>query len=261
MKIYIKSTQSLDNYISWRDLREIAKSTSDSDLLTYLSKHPNPKIRLAVYQNLYTSDEIRNRMMRNEKDPGILEYLESSGIQDARAIARNPNTSTEVLLKLSHSPDASVRWEVAGNPNVPIERLYVGKNKNTPPQILAKLANDEAKAVRMYVANNPNTSPEVLTKLIEDSDATVRSWTISNKSTPPEALARYSERVTDGSNVLRNPNTPPEIVARFMNDKSYEIRMKVAKHQNASQEVLAKLAKDRSRQVREAAIHNPNYRG
>jgi Leucine rich repeat variant len=48
---------------------------------------------------------------------------------DNLSLARNPNTSPEVLSRLAEDPDAGVREVVAYNPN-------------TPPEVLAPLAGD-----------------------------------------------------------------------------------------------------------------------
>jgi len=41
----------------------------------------------------------------------------------------------------------------------------VAENPNTPPQILAQLANDKCQTVRQLVAENPNTPPEVRSQI------------------------------------------------------------------------------------------------
>ena len=46
----------------------------------------------------------------------------------------------------------------------------LARNPNTPPEILARLANDNNWGVRCRVAYNPNTSPENLERLANDDD-------------------------------------------------------------------------------------------
>ena len=50
-------------------------------------------------------------------------------------LARSEDTSADVLIKLSKHKDVSIRWEVAGNPNTPME-------------VLEKLTKDEDEGVR-----------------------------------------------------------------------------------------------------------------
>ena len=45
-----------------------------------------------------------------------------------------------------------------------VARAAVARNPNTPPEVLAKLAEDEYWDIRQAVAENPNTPPEVLAK-------------------------------------------------------------------------------------------------
>lgn len=44
-------------------------------------------------------------------------------------------------------------------------RVEVAKNPNTSPELLTKLANDRSNKVKIAVAGNPNTPPEVLCKI------------------------------------------------------------------------------------------------
>jgi hypothetical protein len=65
-------------------------------------------------------------------------------------LAKNPNTSADVLEKLAFDKDWLVRMCVACNPN-------------TSPKVLEKLANDEVVDVRDAVAENPNTPKYIKT--------------------------------------------------------------------------------------------------
>ena len=67
-------------------------------------------------------------------------------------------------------------------------RRKISININTPPEVLAYLANDKDEWVRIGVAWNKNTPPEVLAKLVEDVDRGVRRGVARNKNTPPEIL-------------------------------------------------------------------------
>jgi len=45
--------------------------------------------------------------------------------------------------------------------------MRVAENRNTPPEILRKLANSPEKSVRNSVARNPHTPEDVLKKMSE----------------------------------------------------------------------------------------------
>ncbi len=48
------------------------------------------------------------------------------------------------------------------------DRCVIAVNKNTPPEVLARLANDVDHHVRYHVAKNPNTLPETLDRLVDE---------------------------------------------------------------------------------------------
>ena len=87
--------------------------------------------------------------------------------QGARqAVASNPLTSVETLVKLSQQPDT------AG---------YVASNPNTPTETLAELANSHATLIREAVAKNPNTPSAALALLALDTHERVRLMVASNQ--------------------------------------------------------------------------------
>jgi hypothetical protein len=57
-------------------------------------------------------------------------------------------------------------------------------NPNTPPETLARLANDKDSDVRCYVAYNPNASPETLERLANDENYWVRHDVAGNPNIP-----------------------------------------------------------------------------
>ena len=59
-------------------------------------------------------------------------------------LARRRNTPPEILERLANDEDFYVRWHVA-------------ENHNTPPETLERLANDHFYYVRLGVTRNPNT--------------------------------------------------------------------------------------------------------
>ena len=87
------------------------------------------------------------------------------------SVARNPNTSADVLTELAKDS----YWCV---------RSYVARNPNTPADVLTELAKDSDYIVRRNAAGNPNTSSDVLTELAKDSYWCVRSYAAGNPNTP-----------------------------------------------------------------------------
>ena len=95
-------------------------------------------------------------------------------------LAADPNTSTEILTRLSEDEDSWVRWGVAENPN-------------TPAEILNRLSKDKDQEVRWGVAENPNTPAEILNRLSKDQGSHVRWGVTKNLHAPIEVLARLSK--------------------------------------------------------------------
>lgn len=77
--------------------------------------------------------------------------------------------SYDDLVEFADSEIFTLRCIAAGHPS-------------TPPEILAKLANDKNEWVREEVASNKLTPPEILAKLADDDSKSVRNAARSNKS-------------------------------------------------------------------------------
>ena len=112
---------------------------------------------------------------------------------------------TELLVALSKVEDMGSRWAVAKNPHTPVEvliklaedevnlvRALVATNPNTPTYILYKLFEDE-KIVRDGISGNPNAPAELLEKLAEDPDKLVRLRVAENPATPKEVLSKLTQ--------------------------------------------------------------------
>ncbi len=65
-----------------------------------------------------------------------------------------------------------------------MDKFELAQKSNTPPEVLEKLATDEAWGVRYSVAHNPNTPPKALEKLANDKDIVVRRCVAYTSNTP-----------------------------------------------------------------------------
>jgi pentose-5-phosphate-3-epimerase len=68
-------------------------------------------------------------------------------------------------------------------------------NPNTPPETLARLAEDDDLNVRWYLTMNPNTSPETLERLADDVRLLVRHGISLNPNTP-QYVKEYLDAVS-----------------------------------------------------------------
>lgn len=212
------------------------------------------------------------------KDPQtpvtILEQLAEDPIFTVRAeVATNPHASAIVLAKLiedreddggylvrevaaHHQTSARVLSQIFADRSNWAERYrsctlwydldaIIAYHRNTPVEILARLAEDGDSRTRSVVAGNPNTPVEILTRLAEDG----------------LEIDRGNEDGCDGvrAAVAHNPHTPAAIFARLARDKCDSVRIAVAGSLYAPESVLASLARDPQLRVLRVLQDNPVF--
>ena len=72
--------------------------------------------------------------------------------------------------------------------------------------------------VRRDVADNPNTPPDVLARLADDRDEKVRKLVAENPNTPPEVSARLAESKNTSSHTNSKNNRWSSIIKGVQND-------------------------------------------
>ena len=253
--------------MSEKELKDLARSTSDVEILKILAVNANYEVRCTV--------------------------------------AENKNAPVELLSVLAQDEDIYVRWEVAGNKNTSVETLVmlasdkewwvqstVAKNENTPKKALAMLAKDEDTGIRCAVVENKNTPVELLAVLAQDDDVRVRWAVAENRSTPTDVLAMLAKDECIGVRcaVAENENTPKEALDMLSKDNNewvskraedalrernkklgkennmvlsldvttlpYDVRMTMAENKESPLELLEVLACDSDGDVREEIAKN-----
>lgn len=116
-------------------------------------------------------------------------------------LAKSNMATVEELVELSNTPDWLVKQAVAGN-------------RNTSPDILDKLSNDEYIGVVFEVARNPRTPVKTLAKLFENSDYALP--------------------------LAQNPACPIKFLKELGNDKRDYVRKAVDKNLNKQKEIQVK---------------------
>ena len=134
---------------------------------------------------------------------------------------------------------------------------------NASPEMIEELAEDEDSYVRYEVAKNPNTPIDILTKLAEDENSDVRWGAIRNPNTPADILRELAEDKEwyVRYEVTRNPNTTVDILAKLAEDEDWSVRQAVADNSRTPVEILMKLAEDKDERVRKVAISQLRRRG
>lgn len=186
------------------------------------------------------------------------------------AVARNENTSTITLERLSYDLDERIRAEVAGNPNVTKEiverfladtelvRLNVAKNLNTDSHCLDCLCEDESVEIRCIVAERTNLSKIAQYRLSYDNDINVLRALAKNINIEPEILRRLFLCCWDYQlcrHIAENPKTNWEILDN-LSRQGYA--KEVAANPSSILKTLHNLGKSSDWWVRYALNQNPN---
>jgi hypothetical protein len=188
-----------------------------------------------------------------------------------KAIAQNPNTPTDILMKLFwHFP-----IEVLNNPVLDLlllenpdflYRLFLVNPKVFSKQDLPKFFNQWAKThpdanIRTaFLANSTHIPQEWLEEFSDDASSFIRSLVAQKEKAPGHILLKLAEdkcaevRVT----VAKNPNSPTDALKLLANDEIHRIRELVAGHSNTPIHILEKLAINKYEDVRFAIAKNPN---
>ena len=193
----------------------------------------------------YGKYNIASNPAYRDQNPELFDELMNDA-ECRREIANYENTPPEILAKMWDDEDDEVRKNVSYNPN-------------TPPYILAKMWEDKDDEVRNGVARNRNTPPDTLAKMWEDKYYFVRRNVAGNPNTPPEILAKIWEANNDEAMgaVASNPSTPPYILAIMRDDEDDAVREDVANNPRTPPETLAKMWDDEDKDVRRNIARNP----
>ena len=115
-------------------------------------------------------------------------------------------------------------------------RIKFASLENTPPEILAKLANDESYDVCDSAIRNPNMPVKFIEEILEDEYA------------DEEQLRSVADSLF----------TPVKIIEKLAKNDSWYVRYGVAENPRTPIEILKKFAEDEEEEnsVREAAMEN-----
>jgi hypothetical protein len=181
----------------------------------------------------------------------------------AQLVATNPTTPPQLLQELAESRDATTRKNVTMNPNTPSEVLlrlaweFPGELLNNP--IFALL-----------LLENPNLFDDMprhtLERLLKYEYEIEPSTTINTQATEyqgliPEyclqQLANPQKDLTRRCLVAKHLYTPAYLLEKLAKDEMY-VRMAVALNRNAPVYLMEKLAQDREWRVRDGIAMNRN---
>jgi len=123
---------------------------------------------------------------------------------------RDPNTAPETLVRLAASEDEAIRKQVAGN-------------RSTPPSTLVDLAADPSVEVRRSVAFNMATPVEGLWALRDDTDELVMTGLATHPDTPAGILRMLLARSSDvylTARLAAHPSLPTDLLESLADPES-----------------------------------------
>lgn len=217
--------------------------------LRELAQHHHFSVRLAVAHNPNVPLEILEQLVCDRhlevshqalKHPhttldllnGNSEFNKAKNWRLRVMIARNLQTSLDVLLQLAEDDSAFVRYAVSRNPKTPHDiavqacnpdyfqqLLQAGATGNNQRQ-LERLSASHSVKLRMAVANNPNTPRRVMEVLLVDCCYQVRRELARNQKAPESILKVLADDLWScvRVSVAANPKTSREIKIKLCQD-------------------------------------------
>jgi hypothetical protein len=196
-------------------------------------------------------------------------------------IAHDPDTTTELLLKLFELPEDAEfsRLQLLDHPNLPKshflelveefsksnvenDRIKVAVQQHTPIHIQRILCHDTSASVRSWLANKTEHQ-EILEFLSTDTDENVKG-NAKHKLNPDFHLSKEHNLELAKSNESGKRQSAArhtlhiEIIELLLGDKEKEVRECIARNTYTTTPILQKLVKDPAYEVREAILNNPN---
>ena len=197
-------------------------------------------------------------------------------LEQARQIAQNENTASELLAELANSEDCQVRKAVAANPNTPVKVLkklgseFPEEITNNPIFSLLLLEKPNSKFIRLSLARSSTTEAETLERLAELEEEDILCAIACNYSTPVHLLEQlasreqtyteYGERLITKvpACIAANPHTPPRILDKLANHNDSYVRQVVAENKNTLPTTLEKLAYKNNKHILLKVAQNIN---
>lgn len=211
--------------------------SEDKDILVQCYVAKNKNIPIETLEKLARCEnwQLRSWVADNKITPNyILEFfvdemakLKDVELQDKLVllnVAKNPNTSVEVLEKLLLDDWDWVIGEALKNSKMPVEKLI-------------EFSEHKSSEVRRLLAKNPNIPYEILLKLI--------------KSTNDKSAI----------NILSDVKLPIDMFKEFSESTDVAVRRQIASNSQAPTEILQKLASPtENSEVRSAALYTLKVR-
>ncbi|MEH2059718.1 MAG: hypothetical protein V7K97_26895 [Nostoc sp.] len=210
----------------------------------------------------------------------VLEELSLHPQPEVReAVARNPNTPIEVLLKLGKEfPDAITANPIFNlllleNPDSHFVRLSLARSTTTSESAIARLSKIEDEEILCAVARNPKTPLHILEQLLEnpptfydDENADEFDFDelfiaiVQNPNTSESLLLQLAERGSSNVKmaIAQNPKAPLSLLNQFADWRNFRMHKAIARNPQAPSAILEKLAGENEKEIRDLVKNHPN---
>jgi Leucine rich repeat variant len=208
----------------------------------------------------------------------VLEELSLHPQPEVReAVARNPNTPTEVLLKLGKEfPDAITANPIFNlllleNPESHFVWLSLARSTTTSESAIARLSEIEDEEILCAVARNPKTPLHILEQLVEnpprfcddenadESDFDKLFIAIAQNPNTSESLLL---QLSGGSSnvqmaIAQNPKAPLSLLNKFADWRNFSMHKAIGRNPQAPSAILEKLAGENEKEIRDLVKNHP----
>ncbi|MEH1854683.1 MAG: hypothetical protein V7L11_24110 [Nostoc sp.] len=212
----------------------------------------------------------------------VLEELSLHPQPEVReAVARNPNTPTEVLLKLGKEfPDAITANPIFNlllleNPESHFVRLSLARSTTTSESAIAQLSKIEDEEILCAVARNPKTPLHILEQLVENPPPFCDDYyyddhefdydhffttIVQNPNTSESLLLQLAERGISNVQmaIAKNPKAPLSLLNTFADWRYFPMHKAIARNPQAPSAILEKLAGENEKEIRDLVKNHPN---
>ncbi|MEV6833256.1 hypothetical protein AB0N17_01770 [Streptomyces sp. NPDC051133] len=200
-----------------------------------LAVDPDPAVRLAVSVHPALGEEERARIDYTvPMDRPFCAHVENPAPRDPEAVRRDA---------------------LSGHP---LLRRAAAEERTLPPDLVARLADDDDPGVRVLLAqNHPDAPAALLLRSFLECTGPERARLTSRPDFPRTGLAAYAGHADPQVRALaaRDPDTAPATVERLTRDPDPQVRSAGARHPNLPPDRLAGLLADE--ELAHAAAANP----
>ncbi|MCX5399938.1 hypothetical protein [Streptomyces sp. NBC_00102] len=200
-----------------------------------LATDPDPDIRLAVSVHPGLSEEERAR----------IDY-------------EVPRGGDFVRCRPAWTPQDSEAVRAYALSEHPLLRRRAARYHLLPPELVARLADDDDLGVRVLLAqNHPHAPAPLLLRSFVEYTGAERAHLTARPDFPTEGLAAFADHEDPAVRALatRDPATGPTVVERLSRDPDPAVRAAAARHPNLPRPRLAELLDDE--ELAHAAAANP----